>query len=140
LGQWANATLKFNADIAARSAAMGGIEASLAKKAVCSQGKLLQSSRVNVAIGIQLALLYAAASWPALSFSHMKKISVKYFGPLRRAVGGSWTKGHPQRPMGWDDILALSQRPDVLVALRAARLRLLPSLRRRRLCAISGQG
>ena len=71
LGAMANAAVKFNAEIAARTAAASGIEATL-KRAVCSQTKFKHSVRVNIAAGIHSALLYAAATWPNLTLPQLK--------------------------------------------------------------------
>ena len=68
------ATLRFGLKATARSAASSATEAVLAKQ-VCSERRLSQQVRINVATAIQASLLYTAATWPARSHAPKRKLS-----------------------------------------------------------------
>jgi hypothetical protein len=98
------------------------LEVVLSRRLLC-QSRLPQSIRVNLATAVQASLLYAAATWPALSATQQRKLAVRCYNPLRKAVNGAWSVDHQRRPMCWDEILAWSKRPSFQVAMSAARLR-----------------
>ena len=58
-----------------------------------------------------------------------EKLAVRYYTPLRKAMGGSWTVQSNKRPMGWDEVSTASQRPSFDAAIAAARMRFLARLR-----------
>ena len=66
VGAMAHTSSWLGADVAARISASAAIEGSLSR-AICAKAVFPQSIRVNVATGIQSALLYASATWPSLS-------------------------------------------------------------------------
>ena len=74
-------------------------------KALLMQSRLPRVVRVNVAVAIHSALLYAAATWPLLSAPQRKKFAVRYYSPLRKAVDGHWVPDVQSRPISWDEVL-----------------------------------
>ena len=100
------------------------LEVVLSRRLLC-QSRLPQSIRVNLATAVQASLLYASATWPALSATQQRKLAVRCYNPLRKAVNGAWSVDHQRRPMCWDEILAWSKRPSFQVAMSVARLRVL---------------
>ena len=116
LGAVTTASLRFRTKAAARSHAAAVAEAALSSVVLC-QSKFPVTIRVDIATAVQSALLYAAATWTALSTSQRHKIAVRYYSPFRKAVDGGWTKLLPRKPMCWDEVSAQAQRPKLEVAL-----------------------
>ena len=83
-----------------------------------------------MATAIHSSLLYAAATWPKLSASQRRNISIRYYSPLRKAVDGHWVPDIQTRPISWDEVLFRAKRPAFGAALAAARLRFLARLTR----------
>ena len=83
-----------------------------------------------MATAIHSSLLYAAATWPKLSASQRRKIAIRYYSPLKKAVDGHWVPDIQTRAISWDEVLFRAERPALGVVVAAARLRFLARVTR----------
>ena len=129
LGAAAQASTKFSKEVATRCVQATAAEACLAR-AVCGHARCPRGLRVGVAVAIQASLLYAASTWPRLSAAQRRRLAVRYYSPLRRAVDGSWSAARGSPPCSWSEVLHRAARRSFAAALSAARLRFLARLQR----------